>query len=279
MANYSARRDPAAFDREGTLSRRVYEVLRGDILSGRLAPGERLVRKAVAARLGVSTIPVIEALYRLEIDGFVENHALTGCRVRTLTLEEIDDDLMLREALECQAARLCASHATPSELEKLMRQARQVDRLLRADSPDQTVGGQLHWEFHMELGRLSGHAIFGAMLEKVWFRRYMSLNSLKAIRFLPPPAGWHQALVRQLKRGDPDAAERAMREHVRYGRIDDRKALAVYLREAATPGCAARPSKEGGRAATARSGSRRSCGTALRAGEPPATSRAAPAPG
>jgi DNA-binding GntR family transcriptional regulator len=231
MANYSAKRDPKASDAENTLSRRVYAVLRDDILAGRLKPGERLVRKGLAARLGVSTIPVIEALYMLEIDGYVENRALAGCRVRSLSIQDIDDDLMLREALECQAARLCAEHAPPDALDKLMKRAAQVDRFIRDDTPDPTLGSQLHWEFHIELGRLSGHAVFGEMLSKVWFQRYMSLNSLKAIRFEPIPDGWHQILVRRIKKRDPDEAERAMREHVRYGREDDRDALAVYLKE------------------------------------------------
>ncbi len=231
MANYSAQKEPEAGEAENTLSRRVYAVLRDDILAGRLKPGERLVRKTIGQRLGVSTIPVIEALYMLENDGYVENRPLLGCRVRSLTMEDIDNDLMLREALECQAARLCAEKASTAGLEKLMKRARQVDRFIRSDTPDQTLGSQMHWEFHIELGRLSGHAVFGEMLEKVWFRRYMSLNSIKAIRFEPIPDGWHQILVKKIKKGDPDLAEQAMREHVRFGRKDDRDALAVYLKE------------------------------------------------
>ena len=231
MANYSSNKEPQAADAENTLSRRVYAVLRDDILAGRLKPGERLVRKAIGMRLGVSTIPVIEALYMLEIDGYVENRALAGCRVRTLTMQDIDDDLMLREALECQAARLCAEKAPQEALDRLMKRAAQVDRFISADTPDPTLGSQLHWEFHIELGRLSGHAVFGELLKKVWFQRYMSLNSLKAIRFEPIPEGWHQILVRKIKKRDPELAERAMREHVQYGRKDDRDALAVYLKE------------------------------------------------
>jgi len=231
MANYSARSQPEACLADGTLSRRVYGVLRDDIVAGRLKPAERLVRKAIAKRLGVSTLPVIEALYMLEIDGYVENRALVGCRVRALTIEEVGDDLLLREALECQAARLCAENASPEGLAKLMKRAAQVDRFVRADTPDASLGSQLHGEFHLELARLSGHAVLGEMLKKVWFQRYMGLNSLKAIRFKPPPAGWHQMLVKKIKKGDPDQAERAMRDHVRYGREDDREALAVYLGE------------------------------------------------
>jgi len=229
MANYSFSNAPEGDDAQNTLSRRVYSVLKNDILAGRLKAGERLVRKSIAKRLGVSTIPVIEALYMLEIDGYVENRALAGCRVRSLTIEEIDNDLMLREALECQSARLCASRITEEDVKHLIKKAVQVDRFLRADSPDQTLASQLHWEFHIELGALSGHSVFAEMLGKVWFHRYMQLNSIKSIRFQQPPERWHQILIERIGQGDPDEAERAMREHVQYGRDDDRDALQVYL--------------------------------------------------
>lgn len=231
MANYSTETQPNATDAENTLSRRVYSVIRDDIVAGRLKPGERLVRKSLAQRLGVSTIPIIEALYMLEIDGYVESRPLCGCRVRSLTLEEVDNDLMLREALECQVARICAEKVSSEGFERLMKRAVQVDRFIRADTPDPSLGNQLHFEFHMELGKLSGHSIFVDLLKRVWFQRYMSLNSIKAIRFQPIPEGWHQTLVERLSKGDPDEAERAMREHVRYGRADDREALELYLKE------------------------------------------------
>ncbi len=229
MANYSVGNVPDGAQARNTLSRRVYDVLKNDILAGRLKAGERLVRKNIARRLGVSTIPVIEALYMLEIDGYVENRALAGCRVRSLTIEEIDNDLMLREALECQSARLCAVRAGEEELRQLLKKAIQVDRFVCADTPDQRLASNLHWEFHIELGSLSGHSIFAEMLGKVWFQRYMNLNSIKAIRFKQPPERWHQILVERIGSGDPDEAERAMREHVQYGRSDDREALKVYL--------------------------------------------------
>jgi DNA-binding GntR family transcriptional regulator len=231
MANYSSNTQPDSFDSENTLSRRVYAVLRDDIVAGRLKPGTRLVRKAVAARLGVSTIPIIEALYMLEIDGYVESRPLCGCRVRTLTLEEVDNNLILREALECQAARLAAEKITSETVDRLMKRAIQVDRFLRADTPDPSLGNQLHLEFHLELSNLSGHTIFGDILKRVWFQRYMSLNSIKAIRFHPIPEGWHQTFVKKLSQGNPDVAEQAMREHVLFGRQDDREALELYLKE------------------------------------------------
>ena len=164
MANYSSKQVPA--EREKTLSRRVYGILRDNIIRGDLKPDERLVRKEIAKRLGVSTIPVIEALYMLEIDGYVENRPLAGCRVRSLTMEDIKDDLMLREALECQVARLCAVSIDSNSGDRLMKMAKQVDRFTRADTTDPSLGNQMHLEFHLELGRLSGCGHFCQDVEK-----------------------------------------------------------------------------------------------------------------
>ncbi|MDA3924907.1 MAG: GntR family transcriptional regulator [Kiritimatiellae bacterium] len=233
MANYLTKKVPK--EGEKTLSRRVYSILRENIIDGLLKPGERLVRKEIATRLGVSTLPVIEALYMLEIDGYVENRPLAGCRVRSLTIEDINDDLMLREALECQVARLCALNLKPRDGDKLMKLAQQVDRFTRADTTDPTLGNQMHLEFHLELGRLSGCGIFVKMLKKVWFQQYMKFNSLKSIKILDIPKEWHQLLVRQLLTGDPDTAEQAMRKHVQFGSQFDHNALEAYLSEESAP--------------------------------------------
>ena len=231
MANYLPDSQPDIADAENTRSRKVYAILRDEIIAGRLKPGERLVRKTLAKRLGVSTIPIIEALYMLEIDGYVENRRLSGCRVKTLTIEEVNNSLIMREALECQVARLCAEQGTSEGFDRLMKLAREVDRFIRADTPDPAHGSQLHFEFHMALCALSGHTILHEQLKRVWFQRYMNLNFIKAIRFRPTPEKWHQNLVGKLASGNPDEAERAMREHVRYGRQSDQEALELYLRE------------------------------------------------
>lgn len=229
MANYSVERIRRSGAKGNTLARRVYKVLRDDIQAGRIKPGERLVRKTVAERLGVSTLPVIEALYMLEIDGYVENLPLLGCCVQSLTMEGIENDLMLREALECQVARLVVENASDDGLSKLLIKSRQVDRFVCDNTPDPILGSQLHWEFHSELGRLCGYSVFSKKLTKVWFQRYMRFNSFKSYRFEPPPPAWHENLVMTLIQRDPDQAEKAMREHVRFGRKDDRKALELYL--------------------------------------------------
>lgn len=221
-------------DVEETLTHRVYRTLHEEIISGAIRPGHRLVRKTMAKRLGVSPMPVTEALYMLEIDGLVESRPLYGCRVRPLTLEDVHNDQVLREAIECQVARLCAEGASEAALSKLLSTAKQLDRMMATGGPESKLGMQTHWGFHLEIARAAGFASLVEELQRVWFRVYMRLNWIKATHYRRVPADWHQQLVQVITSRDPDQAEAKMRAHIRYGQEDDRTALQFYLAQATT---------------------------------------------
>jgi|SRR5680860_87739 len=98
-------------ERRVPLRERVYEELEELIVYGRLAPGEHLVEVAVAKRLGVSRIPVREALQLLHRDGWVDLRPRQGAFVHQPTLEEVEDAFSVRTILEVESARLAACYA------------------------------------------------------------------------------------------------------------------------------------------------------------------------
>ena len=149
-----------------TLTHRVYRTLHEEIISGILRPGHRLVRKTMAKRLGVSPMPITEALYMLEVDGLVENRPLYGCRVRPLTLEDVRNDQVLREAIECQAARLCSENATDADLSRLLLSAKQLDRMIVTGDPSSRLGVKTHLSFHLEIARVAGFASLVEQLQR-----------------------------------------------------------------------------------------------------------------
>lgn len=209
-----------------TLSQRVYEVLRDEIVRGDLPPGQRLTRRGLSQRLGASQNPVTEALMRLERDGFVENPPLYGCRVRVLTLEDVENDQILREALECQLARLCCEHATEDELHTLKARALELDRITTQSDPESKLGMKLHLEFHIQLGRYGKKCPYLIEeLERVWLRSLMRLNWIKSALFGKLPADWHQQLVEVIRQRDCSIAEAKMREHVRMNEQYDLASL------------------------------------------------------
>jgi GntR family transcriptional regulator, rspAB operon transcriptional repressor len=232
MANYHF--DPSAdvdvtLPSSPTLAQRVFETLREEILTGQLRPGDRLVRRALGKRLGVSPVPVTEALLRLEVEGLVQNVPLYGCRLRPLSLEDVRNDEMLREAIECQAARLCAENASTEEFSRLNAKAKMLDRMIAEGDPQCKLGMQTHQEFHGDIARAGKFVRLAEELERVWFRRLMRLNWFKATHYGRLPENWHQQLVQVLAAGDPDEAEAAMRRHVRFGSEDDLKAIECLL--------------------------------------------------
>ena len=235
MANYRFTSQPASPPRRrektATLNERVYDAIRDQIITGRLQPGTRLVRRQLGKRLGVSPMPITEALLRLEHDGLVESRPLFGSRVRPLTVADVCNDQVLREAIECQAARLCAEHASDADLASWMAEAKRIDRLMQQGDPQSTLGMRSHFDFHLGLAACGGFASLTEELQRVWFRRLMRLNWVKATHCRAVPKDWHQQLVTAIASHDPDRAEAKMREHVRYGHEDDCAALEYVLAE------------------------------------------------
>ena len=119
-----------------TTATRAYRSLRHQILSNELKPGQQLAQQRLAKHLGIGTVPLREAMVRLECEGLVESVPQWGARVRVWTLERWQHLFDLRVAIELQTARLCAERATDRELEDLMVQAREVDAFFDATPQD-----------------------------------------------------------------------------------------------------------------------------------------------
>jgi len=206
--------DTSTNDNSNTLANRVYHALRTEITTGQIRPGQRLVRREIARRLGVSPIPVIEALLRLEQDGLVESKPNCGARAIAITPETIVNECMLREAIECQVARLLADSADAGQMDELETAARRLDGLMQRGDPNSVIGMELHMEFHLRLARLTGFPMLEQHLHGIWVRHLMQLNWVNAI-LDPVPESWHVRLVAALRSLDASTAESAMREHVR----------------------------------------------------------------
>src|SRR2546429_3884935 len=105
-----------------SLATEAYEFVKQRILRGELPLGQVISRRKIAAELGMSFLPVSEALLRLEFEGLLESRPRAGTRVRIPSREDVRGHFIVREALEVQAALLFAAGATMedrSDLEKL----------------------------------------------------------------------------------------------------------------------------------------------------------------
>src|SRR6266571_5334566 len=132
-----------------SLAAEAYNVVRQRILRGELTLGQVISRRKLAAELGMSFLPVSEALLRLEVEGLLESRPRAGTRIRIPTPQDVRGHYIVREALEVQAAKLFAEISTPEERAELLKLATRVDAL-----GAQADGNRLHYlSLHEKLHR------------------------------------------------------------------------------------------------------------------------------
>jgi GntR family transcriptional regulator, rspAB operon transcriptional repressor len=206
-----------------SLSEKAYHIIRERILKGDMALGAPLSRRRLAAELGMSLLPVAEALQTLENDGLVESRPRVGTRVCFPTADEIRERYQIREALESQAARLYAERVTPRQKRELERMAEHMDgmfdRCASATHPDRDslyAAQSYHLELHLKIAEFAECQTLRAMIEKNHVLIFNWLFDVAASRPALPPR-FHRGLIEALNRGKPEVADKAMRAHVRHG--------------------------------------------------------------
>ncbi len=110
----------------------VFENLRDAILTGKLAPGARLMEIQLAETLGVSRTPVREAMKRLEQEDFIEVIPRKGAYVKELNIKDILDVLELRRLLEGFAAQYAAENMTDGDIEAMQKLLRDFEKAVAA---------------------------------------------------------------------------------------------------------------------------------------------------
>ncbi len=199
---------------DAPLSTRAYDEILGRLLSGEFAPGAVFNRRQIAAEMGVSVAPVLEAMLELQNEGLIETLPRRGTGVRRLTLSDLRGQLILREALECQAARLCCGKPIERHYSRLLQMAKGVD------ATDVRSVAHIKEEicFHHFLVTL---ADVPALTDA--YDRVMKLGLLYAIQVLHPdpasaPRSPHVKLVKLLRNANPNDAERYVRAHAQSGK-------------------------------------------------------------
>lgn len=203
-----------------SLSERAYQSIREKILRGQYSLGTALSRRHLAKELRMSFLPVSEALQHLEIDGLVESKPRVGTRVRVPTREDISERYGLREALETQAARLCAEHADQTSRQELVKTAYHLDQLYTS-----SAGGDedflysvhtYHMSFHLRVAEIGGNSLLRGAIEREQVLVFNWLFDTAAQQRSLPPR-FHSELAAALVGPTVEAADQAMRAHIRYG--------------------------------------------------------------
>jgi len=191
------------------LRERVRDLIRDRIVRGDFAPGDRLVERVLAEEMGVSRVPVREALNLLKGEGFVQDVPRRGVIVALLSREDVDDLFEVRVALDMQCARLASERATDDEIDELGVIVHDADAALQCG--DVARIADLNQAFHDAVPRMAHNPILAATLEPLEGRLHWVLRQNRSPEIL---LAEHRELVTALKDRDADAAADVARRHV-----------------------------------------------------------------
>lgn len=196
-----------------TLSEAVMEQIGQWIFDGTLAKGQRIVLKKVADELGVSEMPVREALKMLEAQGLVESVPYRGAWVRELSPEDIEELYMLRELLESKAAEVAVMRMTPEELAHLEHLAQVVEESI--DAGDSLWYFQANQEFHFAFYSASKLRHVCEHIRSIW----RSLAYYRLVHSTPFMIEYareeHEQYLDAARRRDPDKIKQLVSESLR----------------------------------------------------------------
>lgn len=184
----------------------VYDILRDAILSGTLAPGQKLRQETLAEAIGVSRVPVRSALIQLESDGLIEVHDRRGATVKTLSRAQAEEIYSLRTLLETYALRHSMLAMTPERLVRLHELAEASDT--------ESEGAEfvaIRSQFYSELYDAASNPLLWELIEDLRLKvgRYVL-----GWRLVNGHAHSHTVLADVVATGDVESAVAALEDHL-----------------------------------------------------------------
>lgn len=210
-----------------SLAKRVKDELLALILDGALAPGQRINEPDVAARLGISRVPVREALRELESTGLVVARRHAGVFVRVLADREVADLYELRALLDGHAGARAAG-SPPAARQALLRVLadfqRRMERAAAADDVRRYYAANLafHWAIVEAARNEALAASYRGVVQQLHLAR---LTNLKQGLAMQSSLAEHRAIALALAAGDAARAQALQIDHVHAARAR----LAAYL--------------------------------------------------
>ncbi|MBP1849354.1 GntR family transcriptional regulator [Rhizobium halophytocola] len=205
-------RQPKKATKSRSLTEKVYDQLRHEILRCTLKPGTELSEAELAARFKVSKTPVREALAALRLDGLIRTFPRRGYQVALITLGDINSLFDVRTILEVGAAEIATKRISEADLEELRRLA----EVSYDPGTERTLAYFINAnrDFHLAIARASGNARLVSLLERQIdeLERFFYLGA--TLRDVNTETNKeHHEIVEVLASRDPDAARAIMIKH------------------------------------------------------------------
>ena len=193
---------------EPMLHASIYETLRRRMITGKIIPGVGLSTRGLALEMGVSQMPVRDALSRLAAEGAVEIRSKRKVEVPPMSAERFTDLLDCRLLLEPEAAVQALPHITPARLKQL----REIDAALDAAMENGDVIGYMecNFEFHFNMYRANGRPTLNRLIEALWLQFGPFMRVVYGRYGTANLVDQHRIALDAIAAQDPDALRRAI---------------------------------------------------------------------
>jgi DNA-binding GntR family transcriptional regulator len=203
-----------------TLAEHCYESVLEQLLDGSLRPGEQLPIETLCTSLGVSRHPLMEAVKRLEYEGFITIAPQVGCRVVETDASDVHDFFGFFAAAEALCARHAAERRTPEGARRMAELCRASEALCAQEDERERSRGYraLDERLHAEIRRVGRSRIVDQISSRLWHRADFLVTSIVGPHIhserLDTAHAEHERIVHAVAAGDGDAAARLMQDHV-----------------------------------------------------------------
>ncbi len=194
-----------------TLADRAFAALHDAIVAGHLAPGERLPIEELGEALGMSAMPIREALRRLDAAGLVENIPHRGGRVTELSIPDLAEVYEARLALEPLAVRRAAERFDEQDAAAAAARLAALDELADDNSPERWAA---HTAFHFALYEAAHSSWLLRLIQPLWETSQRYRLAANVAPKLIPRRTEHQVILQACIDHDPELAARALHNHL-----------------------------------------------------------------
>ncbi len=214
----------ARLDRSQPMREQIYLLVRGLILTGKIAPGEVIDEKEIASHLYVSRTPVREAVKKLSDENLVDVIAQSGTKASLIDQHEVEQSFIIRRALEMESAAQAAPRMTDKHSDTLSDLLHKHSRAIERLDFEEAIA--IDDRFHRTIAEISN-------LPRLWRTIEISKAQLDRCRYMMlPRAGeaeatleQHREIIRALNSKDPERARRTMADHLERSYTNAAKVL------------------------------------------------------
>ena len=201
----------------------VYRQLRDLVLFGELAPGQAVTIQGITEALSAGVTPVREAIRRLTAEGALEFQGNRRVCVPQLSVENVNELIFARQAIEPQLASRAAERADDESVARLIDIDTRLDQAIVNGDVQSYL--ELNYRFHTTIYDLADAPILQAIARGLWLRFGPSLRVVCGRLGTQNLPDQHKEALGAFRVGDANAAAKAMREDVIQGMEQVRRAI------------------------------------------------------